>query len=65
MRVKDKNQIEEVSKEFNQIEETFKKDTEIESKKRELIEHFRETKEKWEITIDIMMIIGKYFETNN
>ena len=24
-----------------------------------------ETKEKWEITIDAMMIIGKYFESNN
>ena len=22
-------------------------------------------KEKWEITIDVMMIIGKYFEENN
>ena len=24
-----------------------------------------ELKQKWEVTIDIMMIIGKYFETNN
>ena len=23
------------------------------------------TKSKWEITIDVMMIIGKYFKTNN
>ena len=27
-----------------------------------MIEHFKDTKEKWEITIDSMMIIGKYFE---
>ena len=25
----------------------------------------REFKYKWEITIDVMMIVGKYFETNN
>ena len=25
----------------------------------------REFKYKWEITIDVMMIVGKYFESNN
>ena len=61
---KDNNQIEDVTKEYNQIEESITTDIEINSMKREMIEFFKEIKEKWEITIDIMMIIGKYFEEN-
>ena len=29
-----------------------------------MTEEFKETQEKWGITIDSMMIIGKYFETS-
>ena len=32
---------------------------------RNIKQQFNETKSKWEITMDIMMIIGKYFERNN
>ena len=32
---------------------------------RNIKQHLNETKSKWEITMDIMMIIGKYFERNN
>ena len=28
-------------------------------------EQFKERKEKWEIMMDCMMIVGKYFETNS
>ena len=33
-------------------------------RRKEKAEQFKVTKEKWEITIDLMMIIGKYFESN-
>ena len=36
-----------------------------EDSRREMIEQFKMNKEVWEITIYEMMIIGKYFETNN
>ena len=62
MRVKNNNQIEKISKECNRIEGTITTDTKINSIKVKMIEHFKDTKEKWEITIDSMMIIGKYFE---
>ena len=32
---------------------------------RNIKQQFNETKSKWEITMDIMMIIGKYFKRNN
>ena len=32
---------------------------------RNIKQQFNETKSKWEITMDVMMIIGKYFKKNN
>ena len=46
------------------IEKAVETDMEMNEIKREIVEHFKDNKEKWEITIDIMMIIGKYFEEN-
>ena len=60
-----KIQTEEISEEYKAVEESITTDTEIKSTIREMIEIFKEIKEKWEITIDTMMIIGKYFEENN
>ena len=59
-------------KEANQfIEEVLKLEENCNSDKdkvseyvRSVAERFKETKTKWEITIDAMMIIGKYFQTS-
>ena len=32
---------------------------------RNIKQQLNETKSKWEITMDVMMIIGKYFKKNN
>ena len=61
--IKDENNN--ITKECNRIKENITTDNEINSMKREMNEHFKETKEKWEITIDSMMIIGKFFEENS
>ena len=49
----------------NLAAENIKKDPKTKEIKRKKEEYFKETKEKWEITIDTMMIIGKYFETSS
>ena len=51
-------EVEQIREELTKLVENIKKDPKTKEIKRKKAEYF---KYKWEITIDIMMIIGKYF----
>ena len=60
--IKDESEMKMIEEEVECIDKNIKTDTMINTIKREMLNQFKGTKEKWEITIDVMMIIGKYFE---
>ena len=61
----DENEMKQLTNNLIQIENQIKTNEKINKYKREIIEQFKMIKSKWEITIDVMMIIGKYFKSNN
>ena len=61
----DENEMNQLTNNLIQIENKIKTNEKINKYKREIIEQFKMIKSKWEITIDVMMIIGKYFKSNN
>ena len=61
----DENEMNQLTNNLIQIENQIKTNEKINKYKREIIEQFKMIKSKWEITIDVMMIIGKYFKSNN
>ena len=63
-KVEEDGEMEMIKQEVLKFEDRMKEDSKLKSVKRKMVEHYKEKKEKWEITIDIMMIIGKYFEEN-
>ena len=60
-----KNEMNQLTNNLIQIENQIKTNEKIKKYKREITERFKMIKSKWEITIDVMMIIGKYFKSNN
>ena len=61
----EENEIKILEERILMTEKNIKEDKKLISVKREITKRFEVTKEKWEIPIDSMMIIGKYFTTNN
>ena len=55
---REKREVEQIRIEQTRFEENIKTDPKMKEIKRKKAEYF---KHKWEITIDIMTIIGKYF----
>ena len=46
------------------LEQSIKSDELINEIKQDVLEEFKVIKTKWETMIDVMMIVGKYFESN-
>ena len=63
-KAKNENKLKGIVEEMKLIENNIKADMVINIMKREIIEQLKATKNKWEITIDVMMIIGKYFKSS-
>ena len=59
------NEMNQLTNNLIQFENKIKINEKINKYKREIIEQLKLLKSKWEITIDVMMIIGKYFKSNN
>ena len=62
MGVIDENSLDNIHEELMRIENDILTNDKINEQRKRIIERLKETKEKWEITVDVMMIIGKYFE---